>query len=883
MKKRFSLIFIGGALLTACSEDAQLKIRPPVETIDAATDADASGAMGGAGPIIAVDSGAGGSTTGRECEASACSDSPAPRCGDGVLDGNEQCDDGNLLGGDGCSAACQIETGWICPTAGQPCMAAKCGDGIVAGNEQCDDGNDVAGDGCSATCTLESGAVCPPKGGACVAQHCGDGKVTGTEQCDDGVNDGSRGCSPTCQVISGWTCPLLGAPCITVCGDGIVAGAEQCDEGGEVPCCSADCELKPGFVCDPSKTPHSQPAAGYCGNGMVEGPSNPASAARGLEQCDDGNHTPFDGCSSDCRNEPLCGTVNTSLPNPTSTTYRCFAVCGDGLVMPPEECDDGNTQDGDGCDHNCKIAKNPLTGLPAWTCTQAPQPPSIAWPVIWRDFTPRSHPQFSVEPLVNRRLPGIAQDALAQVPLPAGLRNKFKYVPAYNTSFVAPAFGTPFQGNTFAGTPHWTMNGPGWVAGREGFQQPPWMAGTSPAFAVDLVWWSNQPATLDGPAVLQTPAGRYAQWYVDDPTVNLPYLGSITLTQLPTGAFRYSCDDAGCDRALPGNPTGFFPLDGRGWVAAGMESARDGGHNYSFTTETRYWFEYQGGERLDFFGDDDLWVFVNGQLALDVGGIHQKISGFFELATDGTAIVCAENTPGEGALNHCSSLNLGLTRNFVYEVAIFNAEREVIASNFQLTVQGFNGSPSVCTPICGDGDAVGKEQCDRGAANVPPTGDTYGKCTTDCRLGPFCGDGVVRNPPESCDDGVNITTYSPTLPTAGMCAPGCLLPPYCGDGKVDRVFGEECDDGANNQNTYGHCQTNCTLGPRCGDGVIQAVAGEVCDNGPADVPSGYGPGVCLDTCQPAPFCGDGLVQSQFGEVCDGAPGCDDGCRLVIVH
>jgi cysteine-rich repeat protein len=43
-------------------------------------------------------------------------------CGDGVLHGSEQCDDGNRTAGDGCSAICQIPSGWICPVPGMPCQ-----------------------------------------------------------------------------------------------------------------------------------------------------------------------------------------------------------------------------------------------------------------------------------------------------------------------------------------------------------------------------------------------------------------------------------------------------------------------------------------------------------------------------------------------------------------------------------------------------------------------------------------------------------------------------------------------------------------------------------------------------------------------------------------
>ena len=71
---------------------------------------------------------------------------PPPVCGNGILEPGEQCDDGNLVNGDGCSSTCTIET---------PPPPPVCGNGIVEAGEQCDDGNLINGDGCSCTCTLE--------------------------------------------------------------------------------------------------------------------------------------------------------------------------------------------------------------------------------------------------------------------------------------------------------------------------------------------------------------------------------------------------------------------------------------------------------------------------------------------------------------------------------------------------------------------------------------------------------------------------------------------------------------------------------------------------------------------------------------------------------
>ena len=69
-----------------------------------------------------------------------------PACGNGRRDAGEQCEDGNVISGDGCSAVCTMETSTI----------ISCGDGVIAGTEQCDDGNLKNGDGCSKKCLLES-------------------------------------------------------------------------------------------------------------------------------------------------------------------------------------------------------------------------------------------------------------------------------------------------------------------------------------------------------------------------------------------------------------------------------------------------------------------------------------------------------------------------------------------------------------------------------------------------------------------------------------------------------------------------------------------------------------------------------------------------------
>jgi len=92
-------------------------------------------------------------------------------CGNGITEPGEQCDDMNPVDTDGCRNTCRLpacgdgiaSTTEVCDTGGNTatcdsdCSVVQCNDGIIntAGNEQCEDGNAVSGDGCSSSCRLE--------------------------------------------------------------------------------------------------------------------------------------------------------------------------------------------------------------------------------------------------------------------------------------------------------------------------------------------------------------------------------------------------------------------------------------------------------------------------------------------------------------------------------------------------------------------------------------------------------------------------------------------------------------------------------------------------------------------------------------------------------
>ncbi len=286
---------------------------------------------------------------------------------------------------------------------------------------------------------------------------------------------------------------------------------------------------------------------------------------------------------------------------------------------------------------------------------------------------------------------------------------------------------------------------------------------------------------------------HFEQWYRDTEGVNIAIPGVLELQRQADDIYVFDVE------------SGLFPIDDAGWVATEPPSeTRYEGHNFGFTSELRYWFEYKGGEYLEFSGDDDVWVFIGGRLVVDLGGIHSRLTQSVEL-------------------DEATAAEFGLTTGNVYELSLFHAERRTGESNFKLSIGGFLAAESSCSSTCGDGIIAGDEQCDDGERN----GSGYGFCGDECVLGERCGDSEV-NGDEACDDGINLTGYTSDADEEG-CAPGCVLPAACGDGRLDSEFGEECDDGSANTGDYGGCNADCTLGARCGDGKLDEQ--EECDDG----------------------------------------------------
>jgi fibro-slime domain-containing protein len=451
---------------------------------------------------------------------------------------------------------------------------------------------------------------------------------------------------------------------------------EACDDGNTRggDGCAADCKsIEKDFACPEPGMPCTYLVK--CGDGVLGG----------NERCDP--PSPGGGCAADCTLEPgyVCDPPG-AVPDPTQPARCHRTVCGDGNREGTEACDDANDRDGDGCAAACTLEPDCSDGGGAcaskcgdgmklapegcddgntadgdgcssacavetgFTCTDTSSnpPPRLNLMVTYRDF----------------------------ISFPTGGAARHADFEIYSGMDVTPLL----------------------VEAMLGADGKPAMEGRCAADGVSAACpYDRQLASRSS----------FAEWYRDVPGVNVTVSGLLLLPRLAGGSYVFDSGGAG-----------FYPIDGRGWIAAPARETvatadpvvNDGRpHNFGFTTEIRYFFQYRGGEALAFSGDDDVWIFLNRRLALDLGGLHPRTQRALDVDQRAAA--------------------LGLAVGGLYEIVLFHAERHSAGSNFKLTLTGFAPTSSACRSVCGDGLlAPSSEQCDDGN-----TADEDG-CSHDCRF-----------------------------------------------------------------------------------------------------------------------------------------------------
>jgi fibro-slime domain-containing protein len=185
----------------------------------------------------------------------------------------------------------------------------------------------------------------------------------------------------------------------------------------------------------------------------------------------------------------------------------------------------------------------------------------------------------------------------------------------------------------------------------------------------------------------------FNQWFNDVPGVNISMPLTITLdngSDEPGGVYSF---------AKEGSGNYFFPADGLGFND--LQTVSTGTHNFYFTYEISTEFTYFDPEDRDldgdgessatddddgdmvftFTGDDDVWVYINGKLAVDIGGVHGQASRSINLDDEAEA--------------------LGLEPGGTYTLDFFFAERHTTQSNFRIdtTLQLKAIPPTTVSPL----------------------------------------------------------------------------------------------------------------------------------------------------------------------------------------
>lgn len=198
------------------------------------------------------------------------------------------------------------------------------------------------------------------------------------------------------------------------------------------------------------------------------------------------------------------------------------------------------------------------------------------------------------------------------------------------------------------------------------------------------------------------PTDNFYRWF-HDTSVSQRYDREITFTRSGNNTYHYGS-------------RGTFPLDDVDFSR--NDEASKQGHNFHFTAHLQIPMKISadGTEEFSFSGDDDVWVFLNGQLVLDIGGLHEALNGSFKINSNGTvtSYVARVNEPSNRAnlrdpyswpskyveelrannnqYSHpqTKTFDIGLKPGDVVNLDFFYAERSTTESNTEITISNMN-------------------------------------------------------------------------------------------------------------------------------------------------------------------------------------------------